>query len=110
MPSIHSDRPLSTRARAALKRSFDEVAARRIEIERVARGEGLADTDDFRPFLVAWAWHNKTSKDPIFALREAAGRMLGSITEAEARADLAGSNTADAAGTSCALVHVGECE
>src|SRR5262249_25522941 len=63
---------------------FDLPAARRMEIERFARAIGVADTDDFRRFLVAWQWHNPTSKDPVGALMLAAKRMGGTITETEA--------------------------
>jgi hypothetical protein len=42
----------------SLKNSFDMPAMRRLEIERYARALDVADTDDFRRFLVAWQWHN----------------------------------------------------
>jgi hypothetical protein len=59
---------------------FDPAAKRRREIERHARHVGAADTDDFWRWLVAWAWHNTTSKDQVGALEnisEKMGRRLG---------------------------------
>jgi hypothetical protein len=66
------------------KRGFDLAAVRRIEIERFARWIDVADTDDFRRFLVAWQWHNPNSKDAAGALTEAAKRMCGSINGKQA--------------------------
>jgi hypothetical protein len=66
------------------RRQFDMAALRRREIERFARAIDVADTDDFRRFLIAWAWHNPTSKDPMGALTLAAKRMGRAISEAEA--------------------------
>src|SRR6516165_1748135 len=64
---------------------FDRAAARRIEIARIARGEDAADSDDFHTFLIAWDWHNPgNTKDRAGALMEAATRMGGTISEAEA--------------------------
>jgi hypothetical protein len=57
---------------------------RRLEIERYARDLDVADTDDFRPFLVAWQWHNPNSKDAAGALMMAAKRMGGAIAEEQA--------------------------
>ena len=57
---------------------------RRLEIERYARDLDVADTDDFRIFLIAWQWHNPNSKDPAGALMMAAQRMGGAITEEQA--------------------------
>jgi hypothetical protein len=68
----------------SLKNSFDMPAMRRLEIERYARALDVADTDDFRSFLVAWQWHNPNSKDAAGALMMAAKRMGGAITAAEA--------------------------
>jgi hypothetical protein len=67
-----------------LKKGFDMPAIRRLEIERYARALDVADTDDFRRFLVAWQWHNPNSKDAAGALMMAAKRMGGAITAAEA--------------------------
>ncbi len=52
----------------AKKGAFDMPAMRRQEIERIARGIDVADSDDFRIFLVAWQWHNPNSKDAAGAL------------------------------------------
>jgi hypothetical protein len=60
------------------------AAIRRREIERYARTIGVADSDDFPTFLVAWQWHNAGSKDPVGALQEAARRMLGHVSHEEA--------------------------
>jgi hypothetical protein len=62
------------------RRSFDIAAIRRREIERHAKHMGAADTEDYWRWLVAWAWHNRTSKDQIGALEnisEKMGRKLG---------------------------------
>jgi hypothetical protein len=64
-------------------RGFDMPAIRRAEIERYARAIKVADTDDFRSFLLAWQWHNPNSGDAVGALMLAAQRMGGTITEAE---------------------------
>jgi hypothetical protein len=66
------------------KKGFDMPAARRLEIERYARAVGVAETEDFRSFLVAWQWHNRDSKDTTNALIMAAQRMGGNITPLEA--------------------------
>jgi hypothetical protein len=66
------------------KKGFDLPTMRRLEIERYARDLDVADTDDFRPFLVAWQWHNPDSKDAAGALMMAAKRMGGTITEEQA--------------------------
>jgi hypothetical protein len=63
---------------------FDMPAMRRAEIERYACAIGVAETDDFRSFLLAWQWHNPNSRDAVGALVLAAQRMGGAITEAEA--------------------------
>jgi hypothetical protein len=68
----------------SLQRKFDKLAARRHEIERFARHIDVADSDDFRIFLIAWQWHNPNSKDGIGALMMAAQRMGGAITEEQA--------------------------
>jgi hypothetical protein len=44
------------------------------------------DTEDRGRWLIAWHWHNRKAKDPIWSLMEAAKRMGGSITEEEASA------------------------
>jgi hypothetical protein len=60
---------------------------RRREIERLARHVGAADTEDLDRFLVAWAWHNRQSNDPIWAIRNAARHMgRPDLTDAEASA------------------------
>src|SRR5262245_41322549 len=51
-----------------------------------ARYVGAADTEDFCRWLIAWRWHNPKAKDSIWLLMEAAKRMGGNITEAEASA------------------------
>ena len=68
----------------SLRGKFDTPAARRREIERFARHIDVADSDDFRIFLIAWQWHNPNSKDPAGALMMAAKRMSGAITEEQA--------------------------
>jgi hypothetical protein len=68
----------------SLRGKFDKPAARRQEIERFARHINVADSDDFRIFLIAWQWHNPNSKDAIGALMMAAQRMGGAITEEQA--------------------------
>jgi hypothetical protein len=68
----------------SLRGKFDKPAARRREIERFARHIDVADSDDFRIFLIAWQWHNPNSKDAIGALMMAAKRMGGAITEEQA--------------------------
>jgi hypothetical protein len=60
-------------------------AIRRGEIERHARYVGAADTEDFWRWLVAWCWHNgQNGRDPTGALKLAAKRMDGDLTEADA--------------------------
>jgi hypothetical protein len=60
-------------------------AIRRGEIERHARDIGVADTEDFWRWLVAWCWHNEQNgRDPAGALILAAERMGGILTQAEA--------------------------
>src|SRR5262245_52364553 len=71
----------------ALKRqrkSFDFTAKRRREIVLHARHVGAMDTEDRSRWLVAWVWHNRKAKDQIWSVMEAAKRMGGKITEAEA--------------------------
>ena len=71
----------------ALKRqrkSFDFTAKRRREIVLHARHVGAMDTEDLSQWLVAWVWHNRKAKDQIWSVMEAAKRMGGKITEAEA--------------------------
>ena len=60
--------------------AFNLPAIRRREIERHARDVGAADTEDYWRWLVAWVWHNPTSKDQVGALEnisEKMGRKLG---------------------------------
>jgi hypothetical protein len=68
------------------RKGFSFDAIRRREIERYARYVGAADTEDFDRFLIAWYWHNSQSNFPIEALIEAARRMGGKLTEAQASA------------------------
>jgi hypothetical protein len=74
--------------------AFSLPAVRRNEIERHARYVGAADTGDFWRWLVAWRWHNgQNSRDPAGAVKLAAERMGGSLSDGEADAIL---ETADA--------------
>jgi hypothetical protein len=66
--------------------NFDFCAKRRKEIVLHARHVGAAETEDFPRWLIAWHWYNPKAKDPIWSLMEAAKRMGGEITEAEASA------------------------
>ena len=66
--------------------SFCFAAKRRREIVLHARHVGAAETEDFSQWLVAWFWHNPKSEDPIWSLMEAAKRMGGNISEAQASA------------------------
>ena len=75
-----------TAPRRQRNKSFDFAAKRRREIVLHARLVGAAETEDFPRWLIAWHWHNPKSKDPIWALMEAAKRMGGKITEAQASA------------------------
>jgi hypothetical protein len=60
---------------------------RRREIERLARHADAAGTEDLHRYLIAWAWHNKQSTDPIWAITNAARRMgRPDLTDAEASA------------------------
>src|SRR5215468_5734142 len=73
----------------ALKRqrkSFDFTAKRRREIGLHARHVGAMETEDRSRWLIAWVWHNRKAKDQIWSVMEAAKRMGGTITEAEASA------------------------
>src|SRR5262249_709704 len=54
------------------------------EIVALARHDGAAETEDFSRYLIAWAWHNPSANDPVWSLMEAAKRMGGEISEAEA--------------------------
>jgi hypothetical protein len=65
------------------RRSFDIAAIRRREIERHAKHVGAADTEDYWRWLVAWAWHNRTSKDQIGALEAASDRMGRALETSE---------------------------
>jgi hypothetical protein len=64
--------------------SFDLDARRRREIERHAKHIGAAETEDFERWLIAWAWHNGQSTDPLAALQNAASVMAGQLSETEA--------------------------
>jgi hypothetical protein len=64
--------------------SFDIWAQRKREIVLHARLVRAADSEDFSRWLIAWIWHNQKAIDPIWAVMEAAKRMGGKITEAEA--------------------------
>jgi hypothetical protein len=66
--------------------TLDFAAKRRKEIVSHARHVGAGDTDYMEPWLVAWVWHNPKAKDQIWSVMEAAKRMGGSVTEAEASA------------------------
>jgi len=66
--------------------NFDFLAKRRREIILHARLVGAHETEDFPRWLVAWVWHNRRAKDQIWSVMEAAKRMGGKITEAEASA------------------------
>jgi hypothetical protein len=68
------------------KGNFDFCAKRRNEIVLHARLVGATDTDDFSRWLIAWVWHNRKATDQIWAVMEAAKRMGGKITEAQASA------------------------
>jgi cytosine/adenosine deaminase-related metal-dependent hydrolase len=66
--------------------NFDVAAKRRREIVLHGRHVGAAETEDFSQWLIAWHWHNSKARDPIWSLMEAAKKMGGKITEAEASA------------------------
>jgi hypothetical protein len=68
------------------KHNRDLNPIRRREIIRHAVHIGAHETEDVSRWLIAWHWHNRKAKDPIWSLVEAAKRMGGSITEAEASA------------------------
>lgn len=85
------------------KKGFDLPASRRAEIGRLARAIDVADTDDFRIFLIAWQWHNPNSKDPAGALMMAARRMGGTITETEAESVIQEADTIPKCRTADAL-------
>lgn len=53
---------------------------------RLAKHVGAADTEDFDRYLIAWYLHNPKAQDPIWSLMEAAKRMGGQLTEAQASA------------------------
>jgi hypothetical protein len=81
MLGSRSPRTLKPRRR---NRGFDFEAKRRHEIILHARFIGAAETEDFDRPLIAWLWHTKNVEDPIWSLQEAARRMGGDISEAEA--------------------------
>jgi hypothetical protein len=65
--------------------AFNMTVCRRREIERDAKAVGAADTEDFWRWPVAWLWHyHKPAKDQQWAVIQAARRMGGKLTEAEA--------------------------
>jgi hypothetical protein len=74
------------------------LVQRKCEIERCAQHLSAYLIDEiidgeivrryFEQFLIAWAAHNRKSKDPVGDLMAAAVRMGGPITKAEARAAL----------------------
>ena len=64
--------------------NFDLNPKRRKEIVQHALLVGAMDTEDRSRWLIAWHWHNCKATDPIWSLMEAAKRMGGKITEAEA--------------------------
>ena len=66
--------------------NFSFAAKRRREIVLHARHVGAAETEDFSRRLIAWHWFNREAKDPIWSLVEAAKRMGGKMSEAEASA------------------------
>ena len=66
--------------------NFDFLAKRRKEIVSHARLVGAIETEDRDRWLIAWLWFNRKATDPIWSLMEAAKRMGGQITEAEASA------------------------
>src|SRR5262245_52827511 len=68
------------------RKGFDFHAKRRSEIVKHARHVGAVDTEDFDRWLIQWAVHNPGSKDEIWAVMNAARRMGGKITEAQAEA------------------------
>src|SRR5262249_13408145 len=68
------------------KQNFDLNAMRRGEIVLHARLVRAHQTEDFPRWLIAWHWHNPKAEDPIWSLMEAAKRMGGKITEAQASA------------------------
>ena len=66
--------------------NFDFATKRRREIVLHARHVGAAETEDFSRWLIAWVWHNPGAKDQVWSVMEAARRMGGKVTEAEASA------------------------
>ena len=77
--------PVSPRLRRR-NANFDFAAKRRREIVLHARHVGAAETEDFSRWLIAWVWHNPGAKDQVWSVMEAARRMGGKVTEAEASA------------------------
>jgi hypothetical protein len=71
-------------SRRAMRRNFDFSAKRRREIVQHACYVGAAQTEDFERWLVAWALHNPGARDQVWSVMQAARRMGGEITEAEA--------------------------
>src|SRR5215471_7048623 len=66
------------------RKNFDFAAKRRQEIVLHACHVGAAETEDFGRWLVAWALHNPGARDQVLSVMQAARRMGGEITEAEA--------------------------
>jgi hypothetical protein len=60
------------------------VIARLFNIEKLARHLGVAETDDFDRFLIAWVWCNP--EGDICHLMDAAKRMGGSLNREQAEA------------------------
>lgn len=63
---------------------FDFEAKRRREITLHALHVEAANTEDFDRWLLAFQWHNPKAAEPVWSLIEAAKRMGGDISEAEA--------------------------
>src|SRR5262249_32840229 len=85
--AVLKEHVMRIRARRRRRNSnFDFCAKRRREIVLHARHVDAAQTEDFDRWLIAWAWHNRKAKDQIWSVMEAAKRMGGKITEAEASA------------------------
>jgi hypothetical protein len=75
-----------TAPRAKRRQAFDFNRRRRAEIERHAIQVGAAQTEDLSRWLIAWIWHNPSSKDQVGAVIECARRMgRDDMSPAEAR-------------------------
>jgi hypothetical protein len=71
-------------AKKIMGTSKQVVIARLFNIEKLARHLGVAETDDFDRFLIAWVWCNP--KGDIGHLMDAARRMHGSLGREQAEA------------------------